>query len=81
MVKQYIGEHLQSVFLINHVSRAVDDLPILVLLSEILENKYTVEVLTINFTIILIYELSSLLKKNITISIYGPMIYAARYGT
>ncbi len=69
-----MGKHLQSVSLINYVSLAVDDLPILVLLSEILENKYTAEVLAINFTIILSYELSPLVKKNITISIYGPMI-------
>jgi hypothetical protein len=74
MGKQYMGKHLQSVSLINYVSLAVDDLPILVLLSEILENKYTAEVLAINFTIILSYELSPLVKKNITISIYGPMI-------
>jgi hypothetical protein len=79
MVKQYIGEHLQSASLTNHVSRAVDDLPILVLLSGILENKYTVEVLPTNFTIILSHELSPLLKKNIIIPIYGSMIYVARY--
>jgi hypothetical protein len=77
MVKHYIGEHLQSVFLINHVSRAVDDLPILVLLSESLENKYTVEV-GINYKLYnnsLLWTVSSVKKEHHNIYLWTYDLY------